>query len=284
MRTLLCWLLVLLLVPAAAEADVVPGEYGGGAIARGSKPLRLAVGSSWMSARVAPGGSARIAGRAKVACGLTAFDAEVQLAPDGSFRFTRVRQTREFGHRLRAVVTVRGRFDGSTATGRVNGRLRNRHPNGRVRRCSTRGARPWRMRLRAPAGPPAPPAAGSTYHGLTAEQADLPRPFLLRVNGSAQRVVVSVFEYTRRCTELSLFLNDITPGALIRPDGTFAIRERFTLPFRRSRERFRVRVDGRFVAGGVTGALRVTTVVRRRGSGRVVDRCDTGQVGFDAQL
>ena len=45
-----------------------------------------------------------------------------------------------------------------------------------------------------------------------------------------------------------------------------------------------MRVDGRFVAGAVTGALRVTSVARRSGSGRVFDRCDTGAVGFDAQL
>lgn len=209
----------------------------------------------------------------------------MQLAPDGSFRFTRVRRARESGHRLRAVVTVRGRFDGAAATGTVKGRLRNRHPNGKVRRCSTRGARPWRMRLRAAAGPPAPATAGATYHGLTAEQGDL-QPLVLRVNGSARRVVVAVFEYTRSCRKLEYFLNDITPGARIRPDGSFGIRERFTLRYSdvKQNETFRVHVDGRFVAGGVTGALRVTSVARRRGTGGVVARCDTGSVGFDAQL
>jgi hypothetical protein len=39
-----------------------------------------------------------------------------------------------------------------------------------------------------------------------------------------------------------------------------------------------------FAAPAVTGTLRVTTVARRRSSGRVVDRRDTGQVGFDALL
>jgi hypothetical protein len=38
------------------------------------------------------------------------------------------------------------------------------------------------------------------------------------------------------------------------------------------------------VDGGVTGVLRVTSVSRRRGTGRAVDRCDTGPVRFDAQL
>lgn len=284
MRPLLCCLLAMPAAPAAARADVVPGDYGGGVIARGSKALRLAVGSSWMWARVAPGGQARIGGVARVACGLTRFDAEVALAPDGSFRFSRVRKTREAGHRLRAAVTVRGRFDGAAASGTVSGRLRNRHPDGVVRRCSTRGARRWQMRMRAAAGPPGPPAAGATYRGLTAQQGDVPRPFLLRVAGSGSRVAVAVFDYTRRCSEQELFLNDITPSATIRPDGSFTIRERFTLRYIRVRERFRVRVDGRFTAGGVTGALQVTSVARRRSSGRVVDRCDTGQVGFDARL
>ena len=284
MRPLLCCLLALLVAPAAAEAQAVAGDYGGGAITRGSKPLDVAVGSSWMRARVGADGRARIGGSAKVACGLTSFDAEVAVAADGSFRFSGVWRTRERGHRLRAIVSLRGRFDGATASGTVRGRLRNRHPNGRVRRCSTRGARRWQMRLRAPAGPPGPPRARATYHGLTAEQADVPRPFVLRVGRRARRVVVSVFEYTRRCSQGAFTLNDVTPGARIRPDGTFAIRERFTLRYFRNTERFRVRVDGRFVAGGVTGTLRVTSVLRRRAGGRVADRCDTGPVGFDARL
>jgi hypothetical protein len=49
-------------------------------------------------------------------------------------------------------------------------------------------------------------------------------------------------------------------------------------------ERFRVQVDGQFAAGAVTGTIRVTSVARRRGSGRVVDRCDIGPLTFSARV
>jgi hypothetical protein len=282
-RTLLLAVSLLLVAPGVAVAAPTPGDYGGGALA-GAKSLTLRVGNGWMWARVAPDGRARIGGAFHVACGLTRFDAQVTLGADGSFDFTRVRRARESGHRLRAVVRVRGRFDGTAASGTVRGVLRNRFPNGTVRRCSTRGARPWQLRLPAAPGAPAAAQPGATYLGVTSEQADVPRPFLLAVARNGARVKTAVFEYVRHCRRFSLFLNDITPSARIRPDGTFTIRERFAVRYRRSKERFRIRVDGRFTAGGVSGTIRAATVARRRGSGKVVDRCDTGQLGFNAQV
>jgi hypothetical protein len=286
-RVVLCCMVALLAVPAAAEAQAVAGDYGGGAISDASKPLNVAAGSSWMWARVGADGSARIGGFADPGCGLAQFDAEVRPAADGSFRFSRVRKvTTPDGHRLRSIVTVRGRFAGAAASGTVRARLRNRYPGGRVRRCTMGGGRRFELRMRAPAGAPAAPSAGATYYGLTSEQSVAPRPFLLRVHGSGRRVLLSVFEYTRVCQTGRYFLNDVTPSARISPDGSFAIRERFTLRYRRPREneRFRVSVDGRFVDGGVTGTLRVQTVVRRPGRRAVRDRCDTGALGFDARL
>jgi hypothetical protein len=283
-RSLLLAVLLILVAPGVAGAAVTPGDYGGGAVKGRGGPGHLRTGTVWMWARVGADGRARIGGRAKVACGLTYFDAQVALGPDGSFRFTRTRRTRERGHRLLAVVTVQGRFDGAAASGTVRGRLRNRLPSGAVRRCSTHGRRPWQLRLPAPPGPPAPPQPATTYLGVTGQPGDVPRPFLLRVSRNAARISTAIFEYTRRCRNGDFFLNDVTPPASIRPDGSFAIRERFTLRFSDATERFRINVDGRFTAGGVTGGLRVTSVARRRGSGRVIDRCDTGQLTFNAQV
>jgi hypothetical protein len=113
----------------------------------------------------------------------------------------------------------------------------------------------------------------------------VPRPFLLRVGRDTRRVAFAVFEYTRHCQRRRFLLNDVTRGAPIRPDGTFSIRNHFTLRYAdvRQTERFRVQVDGAFAAGAVTGTLRVTSVARRRGTRRVVDRCDSGPLAFGAR-
>jgi len=184
---------------------------------------------------------------------------------------------------IRARVTVTGRFDGAVATGTIRARLRDRTPRGNVQRCATRRARPWRIHLRPAAGAPAPPQPGGAYLGLTSQAVGVPKPFLLRVNRRATRVGVAIFDYARICRKGVITLNNFTPGGRIRPDGTFALRERFGLRFSRGiRERFRIRIDGRFGAGSVGGSLRVTTVARR--GGRVIDRCDTGPLTFAAQL
>lgn len=78
-----------MLLPAPAGAQVVPGDYGGGAIATGTGPRHQGPGTAWLSAVVGAGGSARVAGAASVRCGLARFDAQVALAPDGGFSFTR---------------------------------------------------------------------------------------------------------------------------------------------------------------------------------------------------
>jgi hypothetical protein len=280
-RTLLPAVVLLLGAPGVAGAAVTPGDYGGGALGE-----RFRTGSGWMWARVAADGSARVGGAFKVACGLTRFDAEVTPAADGTFSFSRVRRVRDGGFRLRATVTVRGRFDGAVASGMVVGRLRNQHPDGKVVHCSTRGKRPWQLRMAATPGPPAPPQANGQYLGLTSQRGSEPRPFALRVNGAGSRVTTSIFEYTRQCKRRSFWLNEVTPRGRIAADGRFSIRDRFTLRYRDvpQVERFVARVDGQFAGGVVSGTLRVTSVARKRGTRRVVDRCDTGPLSFTASL
>jgi hypothetical protein len=276
-RSLLVAFLIVLVAPGVAGAAVTPGDYGGGGFAAGSGQV------TWMWARIGADGSARIGGRAQLRCGIGWFDAQVALAPDGSFRFSRIRTTREAGHVIRAEVSMSGRFDGAVGAGTVRARVRDRTPRGAVQRCATRRARPWKVHLRPVPGAPAPPQPGGIYLGLTSQAGGVPKPFLLRLNGSGTRVGVAIFDYTRQCRKGGISLNNFTPGGPIRPDGTFTLRERYGLPFRGGiRERFRIRVDGRFTAQGVTGSLRVATVARR--GGRVIDRCDTGQVGFTALL
>jgi hypothetical protein len=271
---------LLLVAPGVAGAAVTPGDYGGGAL-RPDKPGRLTRGEGWTWARVGTDGRARIGGAFHATCGPARFDAEVTLAPDGSFRFTRERRFTTVGLRIRAVVTVRGRFDGTGASGTLVGHLRSRGADGRVRRCSTRG--PWQLRMPAVAATPAPAQPGAVYRGLTSQQGDVPRPYLLGVTRRG-RVETTVFEYKMVCGKLAYATNDVSPGARIRPDGTFRVRERFTLGSRRIAERVRVRIDGGFRAGGVAGTVRVRSVVRNRRTGRLIDRCDSGSLTFAAVL
>jgi len=281
-RSLLLAVVALLAAPGAAGAQAVTGDYGGGAV--GGDPARgyHGPGTVWLSA-VANPGSARIAGAASLGCGLARFDARAALAADGSFSFTRVRRWRDGRTRLRAVVTVRGRFVGEAASGTVRARLRTRR-GGRTARCSTGPERPWQLRIPVAGTPPGAPAPAATYHGLLAQIPDVPQPFVLRTSDDGTRVAIAIFAYQRTCRRSAPYFNNLTPGAAIAPDGSFRLRERFRVTYTDAVERFRVRVDGAFSATRVQGTLRVTSVARSRRTGRVTDRCDTGDVGFGAHL
>jgi hypothetical protein len=284
-RSLLLASALLLGAPGVAGAAVTPGDYGGGAILPGTKVSHAPKGSSWLWARVGADGHVRIGGSVAVACGLSAFDGEATLAPDGSFQLSRVYRWRSGEHRLRSRVTVRGRFDGVAASGELTAELRDQEgPHGKSRRCFLPDWTGWQLRMRPVPGAAAPAQPGGTYHGLTNQSGRTPRPFLLRVDAGGGRVLASVFEYARRC-RLGVFrMNEVSPGATIRPDGTFAIRERFALPVRDGRERFRVRVEGQFAGGVVSGTIRVTSKVVLRKSGRAVRPCDTGPLTFAASV
>jgi hypothetical protein len=276
--------MLLALAPGVARAAVTPGDYGGGAILPGTKVSDPAPGTSFLWARVGADGRARIGGGVAMGCGLSEFDAEVTLAADGSFDATRAYRWRSGAHRYRSLVTVRGRFDGVAASGKLGGTFRHRTPGGRVRRCNTGDWKGWQLRMTPAPAAPAPAQPGATYRGLTSQPGPMPRPFLLRVDRGGGRVVASVFEYARACRAGVFRLNEVSPGADIRPDGTFAIRERFSLRVRGGRERFRLRVDGQFAGGVVSGRIRVRSDVVQRKSGRVGRRCDTGPVTFAASL
>jgi hypothetical protein len=133
-------------------------------------------------------------------------------------------------------------------------------------------------------GAPAPAHPGATYLGLTSQQGDVPRPFLVAVVPSGARVKTTVFQYRIVCAKLSYESNDVSPGARIRPDGTFRSRDAFAFRSPRVVERVRIAVDGGFSAGHASGTVRVRSVVRNRRTGRLIDRCDTGPLTFAASL
>jgi hypothetical protein len=239
----------VLLWPAAAYAD----DYGGGRVPDTVVSLRTA------------GDSVVVRAYLTARCGAGAMQRRVPLAADGSFSLAATTRGRpRDDRRVRRVsrFTLAGRVVGSTASGTARVRLTFRRRGRVVGRCAT-GERRWE--------------AGTGLKGLTSQAGDRPRAFLLGVDGA--RVTRAVFEYRLRCREFAYEQINLTPGGPIAADGTFVLRERFTLRYADARERFRVTVRGRVTPTGVGGRLSVTSVARSL-AGRVIDRCRTGPVSF----
>lgn len=244
-------LAAVLLWPAAASAD----DYGGGNVPDTVVSLRTSAGSVVIRAHVL------------ARCGVGAVRRRVELGPNGSFALAAtVRGRAPDDRRVRRVarIAIGGRVIAAVASGTARVRLTFRRAGRVVGRCAT-GERRWR--------------AGSGHYGLTADDAGRPRAFLLERDGS--RITTAVFEYRLRCRSGGTERINVTPGGPVGADGTFALRERFTLRFADARERFRVRVRGRFSATGVAGSLSVSSIARSL-AGRVIDRCRSGTVSFAA--
>lgn len=209
---------------------------------------------------------------------------KAQVAPDGTFSLDyRIRgRLRDVRGSQSTRIRVSGQVAGTSGTGTVtiNARLRR---NGRiVERCNP-ALRAWQVRLRSAtprlAGPVQP---NGSYFGTTSQIEGRVRPFVLRVDPRGRRVRTAAFEYAQRCGRGTWQWENITPGGRI-VNNEFHLRETFRYGWSDGIERYRVRVDGVFDGGGVTGTLSVTSVFRSA-SGAVKDRCRTGRVAFDAAL
>jgi hypothetical protein len=200
-------------------------------------------------------------------CGAGAVRRRAALAPDGSFSVAaRVRGRAPDDRAVRRIarLVVAGRVVGAAATGTARMRLTFRRGARVVGRCAS-GERRWR--------------AGTGLYGLTSDDAGRPRAFLLERRG--RRIVSAAFEYRLRCRGGVSERINVTPGGRVGADGTFALRERFTLRFADARERYRVTVRGRFTLSGVVGRVRVSSVARSP-AGRVIDRCRSVPASFTA--
>ena len=259
---------------AVLAAATLPGtaqaaDYAGGTVPKSRLTL--------VSIRTADDG-ARISIR--IATCIVATTAEtVQVAADGTFSLdTIVRGTVREDSTLRQRTRIRasGQIAGTAASGTVEADVRLTRGSRRVDRCRS-GTRTWQARDAVAEPTPAPPQPGG-YYGSTSQTG---RPFVLQVD--AARVRMAAFAYSQACRDSRFSWENVTPGAPIAADGTFSLRERFSYRWVEGVERFRVRVDGRFTTAGVNGTLSVTSVLRSP-SGRVLDRCATGNVTFAALL
>jgi hypothetical protein len=262
----------------AAEAT----DFGGGtptdSIRRAPRQLTL------VGIRTATGGAARVWVRVSARCGSAGLVEPVRLDANGTFAIKATTRGRlPNGVRRRARFTMSGRVVNGVASGTASLRLTFTRRGRVTARCRS-GPRTWHARVAAAQPTPAAPRANAGYYGFTSQGAGRPFPFVLKVDPAARRVRTAVFDYRQRCKRKGYEFANITPGAAIAADGTFHLRERFTLRYAEGNERFRVAVDGRFTTSGVSGTLSVRSVLRSRGGGRVLDRCATGSTTFAAVL
>jgi hypothetical protein len=270
----------LLAWPAAAQAT----DYGGGNAPAGVRQAHNRI--VMMAVRTVGDGTAVVRALVQAGCGSGSVQRRVPLAADGSFAFNatvRNRPIEDRRVRRTARLAVAGRVVGAAGSGTASARLVFRRGGRVVSRCRS-GVEAWQVRAAAAEPTPAGPRADGSYFGLTNQTEARPHPFVLRVDPRGRRVRTAVFDYRQRCGSRPREWNNISPGVGIAPDGTFRMRERFSIRWLDGTERFRVRVDGRFTANGVSGTLSVTSIVRARGSGRVIGRCRTGPVSFAAAL
>jgi hypothetical protein len=271
MRAVAAAALLALAWPAAAEAV----DYGGG-----NAGTRVTL----LTMRMRANSTATVRVVVQARCGVARVAQRVTPAPDGAFAFTATKRTRtgEAGVRKIARVTVAGRLAGATAAGTATAAIRFRAGGRVVERCAA-GRQPWQIRAAAAEAVAAPARAGGAYHGVTSQDAGAPRAFVLRVGTAGRRVASAAFQYRNACRARAFEKENLTRGGAIAADGTFSLRERFTLRFADAVERFRVKVDGRFTPAGVNGTLSVSSVARSR-TGAVIDRCGTGALTFAGAL
>jgi hypothetical protein len=229
--------------------------------------------------RTAADGTARVWVSVSTRCDTAGLVSTVRLGADGSFALAATtRAPRGNGVRRRARFRMAGQVVGGTASGTASVRMTFTRRGRVTARCRS-GARPWQARAAAAEPTPAAAQPGG-YYGFTSQGVGRPFPFVLKVDGG--RVRTAVFDYRQRCRRRSFEFANITPGAAIAADGTFHLRERFTIHYAEGNERYHVAVDGRFTTNGVSGTLSVKSLLRSRRSGRVRDRCDTGPTTFAA--
>jgi hypothetical protein len=279
MRALAAAALLALAGPAAARA----ADAGGGTApdSVGDYRGRLTL----VTIRQAVAGSAIVRATIAARCGVAHVTRrDVKVAADGSFSLaTTVRDHPPEDPRVRRVATVAisGRTVAPVVAGTATARVKLVRHGRVVERCRS-GRRTWQARAATPQAVAGPPRANASYYGLAA-QGGRPRAVLLRVSPSARRIRAAAFEYRLGCHHRTFERDNVMAGGPIAGDGTFDLRERFTLRYANATERFRVRFRGRFTPAGVTGALSVSSVARSL-SGAEIDRCRTGSVTYGGSL
>jgi hypothetical protein len=265
------------LVAAALLALAWPGAAGAADLGGGTAPTNLRDYRRQLtivSLHTGAGGSVVVRALVQARCGAGEIKRRTTIAADGSFAISTTERDRAPGDRsVRRIADVRvsGRIAGTAATGTAGARVRLVRGSRTVGRCTT-SARPWQVRGAVAEAVIGPPRPSRGYFGLTGQK-ERPHAFMLHVDAAAKRVQAAVFDYALTCGGRRIEMSNVTPGGPIAADGTFSLRERFTLHFTDGIDRFRVKVDGRFTPAGVQGTLSVAR-----------DNCTIGRVAFAGAL
>lgn len=269
-----------LALPATASAQT----YAGGSIGAGTSANPA--GTSELGIHVHDG-TVLVRGAAIIRC-LNGRSAEVEgvgrgpLAADGTFSvtYTRGRLQLTTSKGFRRNVTVTGRVVG----GEIRGRIEATASGDGARGC--RGAFDYVARVTPELGTEsAPPPAGRTLIGKTSRVPGGPFAFNLRVSANGEAISHLVTGSRYSCRKLRPYQEtNYSPPTPIRADGTFRKVERFKVRFSDVVDSVTITTTGRFVAGGATGTWRAQAVSRSRETGRIVDRCGTGQVTWSASV
>jgi hypothetical protein len=268
---------LLVAIPAAARAQAA--GYGGGSLPYTTPPrtFKPSVGIV-----LQPRG-ARLALHfdTLLLCGRTREEAVgrrlVALA-GSSFAASGASVARSGRVRFAYAWSLRGTVAGPTVTGnlRITGRRRIGH--GRWIRCRRKPARSFQARLATqPAGPAARPRPASSYYGLSRIVIvdGLRAPVVLRTTRDGAKVAARWNAIARCRRGRPERLANFTPATPVRPGGTFARSERFSVRYADALVRYRVRFAGRFQSDGAQGELRMRARVFDRGGRRLRTRCDT---------
>jgi len=263
MRVLVAAALLALAWPAAARA----ADLGGGTPSTSARSYRSQL--TLVTLRTAPAGAAVVRATVPARCGV-AHITRTNVPIAGPFAFTataRERVPQDSRARLIARVSVAGTAAGGTVSARIRLEVHGRT----VERCNS-GTRAWQARTPVAETVAGPPRADTAYYGLTAQPA---RPHALVLRVGAGRVQTVAFQYRLPCSHRVVETDNLTPGGKIAADGTFSLRERFTIPYAEGPERFRVKVDGQFTPAGANGTLSVSSKFG-------ADHCATGAIQWAA--
>ncbi|WP_205695852.1 hypothetical protein [Conexibacter sp. SYSU D00693] len=162
-----------------------------------------------------------------------------------------------------------------------------RRPGKRASRCTELPSRPILARLTADPGttPVMNPSPRAFYAGLIdARVGAVPGVVQLRMADPPTRLGAR-WTVRLRCDRGPSFVvtNSTSPTTIV-GDGSFTQDERFVVRLTGGAVRYRAQFNGRFLAGGgAAGRLRVTTAAFDRRTGRLVRRCDSGEVPWAAR-
>lgn len=179
--------------------------------------------------------------------------------------------------RLEYAWSLRGTVAGQTATGSLRIGGRRRIGDGRWVSCRRRPERGFQARLGTPpTGAAARPQSASGYYGVSDIVLDgLRAPVVLRTTRDGAKVAAR-WNATARCRRgPRVRLVNFTSATRVRPDGSFARSERFSVRYAHALVRYRVRFAGGFQVDGARGELRVRARVFDRRGHRLRARCDT---------